>query len=233
MEEDGPVAQFTAITGTTLDIANQYLRLTDGNMQQAIELFFASDGVDLAGPTSTTRAPEAALISSASSRPSGLRSAYEDKDGIVHVDSDAEGSDGDEPEITAYNSRPVPAAARSISAVHTPASVPSAVGRASGEIDEDEAMARRLQEELYAGGDLGGSGDAEGIRAPIGRTTETLVGPESYDVINDADELRAAVLEQMRARQRPSPHGMHIWRITHIIPRTLPATEFNRSPGHI
>lgn len=210
MEEDGPVAQFTAITGTTLEIANQYLRLTDGNMQQAIELFFASDGVDLAEPTSTTRAPEPPLISSASSLPSGLRSAYEDKDGIVHVDSDAEGSDGDEPEITAYSSRHVPAAASSISAVHTPASVTPAVGRASGEIDEDEAMARRLQEELYAGGDLGGSGVTEGIRAPIGRTTETLVGPESYDVISNADEMRAAVLEQMRARQQPRPHGMHI-----------------------
>lgn len=233
MEEDGAVAQFTAITGATLDIANQYLRLTDGNMQQAIELFFASDGVDLAGPTSTTRAPEAPLISSATSRPSGPRSAYEDKDGIVHVDSDAEESDGDEPEIAAYNSRAVPVATRPISAVHTPAGVTLAASRSSGEIDEDEAMARRLQEELYAGGDLGGGGVAEGIRAPMGRTTETLVGPESYDVLSDADEMHAAVLEQMRARQRPRPHGMHFQKNTQNRPRTLPATEFTRSPGHI
>lgn len=233
MEEDGAVAQFTAITGTTLDIANQYLRLTDGNMQQAIELFFASDGVDLAGPTSTTRGSQAPPISSASTRPSGRRSAYEDEDGIVHVDSDPEISDGDEPEVTAHNSRSVPAVARSISAVHTPASATPATGRASGEIDEDEAMARRVQEELYAGGDQGGSGDAEGIRAPLGRTTETLVGPESYDILSDADEMRAAVLEQMRARQRPRPHGMHFRKITKLVPRILPATKFTRSPRHI
>ena len=218
MEEDGAVAQFTAITGTTLDIANQYLRLTDGNMQQAIELFFASDGVDLAGPTSTARVPEAPPTLSASTRPPGQRSAYEDEDGIVHVDSDPDISDGDEPEITAYNPRSVPAAARPISAVHAPASVTPSAGRASGEIDEDEAMARRLQEELYAGGDLGGSGDAEDIRAPLGRTTETLVGPESYDMLSDANEMRAAVLEQMRARQRPRPHGMHFLKIAKIVP---------------
>lgn len=218
MEEDGPVAQFTAITGTTLDIANQYLRLTDGNMQQAIELFFTSDGADLAGPSSTTRIPQAPAIPTASARPSGQRSAYEDEDGIVHVDSDPEISDGDEPEITAYNPRSVPAAASSISAAHTSATTTPSAGRASGELDEDEAMARRLQEELYAGGDLSAVGDAEGVRAPLGRTTETLVGPESYDMLNDADEMRAAVLEQMRARQRPRPHGTQFLKIVNNLP---------------
>ncbi|KAA6416090.1 MAG: hypothetical protein FRX48_00809 [Lasallia pustulata] len=207
MEEDGAVAQFTAITGTTLEIANQYLRLTDGNMQQAIELFFASDGVDLEVPTSTTRVPQAPPVPSTSTRPSGHRSPYEDEDGVVHVDSDPEISDADEPEITAYSSRPVPAAARSTSAVPTPASATPSAGRASGEIDEDEAMARRLQEELYAGGDLSSRGDAEDVRAPLGRTTETLVGPEPYDILSDSNEMRAAVLEQMRSRQRPRPHG--------------------------
>ena len=67
-------------------------------------------------------------------------------------------------------------------------------------------MARRLQEELYAGGDIGGGPAGDGVRAPIRRTTETLVGPGAYGMSDD-DDMRAAVLEQMRARQRPRPQG--------------------------
>ncbi|KAF2863490.1 hypothetical protein K470DRAFT_210527 [Piedraia hortae CBS 480.64] len=42
-----------------------------------------------------------------------------------------------------------------------------------GAQEDDEAMARRLQNEMYGGGSGGADG---GVRAPIARTTETLVG---------------------------------------------------------
>jgi len=45
--------------------------------------------------------------------------------------------------------------------------------------EDDEAMARRLQEEFYGAGAGPGAGD--GVRAPIARTTETLVGPDMDD----------------------------------------------------
>ncbi|KAF2842822.1 hypothetical protein M501DRAFT_1012217 [Patellaria atrata CBS 101060] len=65
--------------------------------------------------------------------------------------------------------------------------------------EDDEAMARRLQEEMYGGG--GSSGMNEGVRAPIERTTETLVGPgASWG--GDSDDMRAAITEQLLARQR-------------------------------
>lgn len=54
--------------------------------------------------------------------------------------------------------------------------------------DDDETIARRLQEEFYS--DLGIQG-TNGVRAPIARTTETLVGP-------DEDFFE----EQMAARTR-------------------------------
>lgn len=81
-------------------------------------------------------------------------------------------------------------------------------GNAGGtSFEDDEAMARRLQEEMYGGGGGGGAGDdvdSEGVRAPMARTTETLVGPNSdwSTVGRDPGEMRAAVAEQMMARQR-------------------------------
>ena len=54
---------------------------------------------------------------------------------------------------------------------------PSAQQGARGNtFDDDMEMARRLQEEMYAEGDASRS---DGVRAPMARTTETLVGPES------------------------------------------------------
>lgn len=79
----------------------------------------------------------------------------------------------------------------------------SAGAPAGQSMESDEEMARRLQEEMYGGGG-GGAGrsmDAEGYRAPIARTRETLVGPDSYD-LDDPEDMRAAMREQMYLRQQ-------------------------------
>ncbi|OOF93717.1 hypothetical protein ASPCADRAFT_150270 [Aspergillus carbonarius ITEM 5010] len=60
--------------------------------------------------------------------------------------------------------------------------------------EDDAAMARRLQEEMYGGRDA-----EEGVRAPMARTTETLVGPEAD--FDDGD-MHASILGQLRARQQ-------------------------------
>jgi hypothetical protein len=67
--------------------------------------------------------------------------------------------------------------------------------------EDDEAMARRLQEEMY-----GTAGrDSEDVRAPISRTTETLVGPGSMGYGGgyggDDEDVEAAIAAQMAARQ--------------------------------
>ena len=79
----------------------------------------------------------------------------------------------------------------------TRASAPAAASA----LESDEEMARRLQEEMYGAGNTGSGMDAEGYRAPIARTRETLVGPDSYDLDNPAD-MQAAMREQMYARQQ-------------------------------
>lgn len=85
----------------------------------------------------------------------------------IHVDSD----DGDDDEITIDEERSTAPATR----------------RTETTYEDDAAMARRLQEELYAGGD-----SAEQVRAPMARTTETLVGPgaEGYGDFDPLSHFR-------------------------------------------
>ena len=173
--DDNPVAQFTEITGSTSELAAQYLELTDYNLEQAMQLYFENGGAEIVEQPSRPQ-PEMSR-----SQPSSRPNVYEDATGVVHLDSDdelegLEGLEGD-----AVDEIPSSPPARSPTGPH---------------LEDDAAMARRLQEELYAGTE-----SVDGVRAPIARTTETLVGPG--DGFDD-DEIQNAVLNQMRAQQSRS-----------------------------
>ncbi|CAI7678865.1 unnamed protein product [Penicillium pancosmium] len=110
-------------------------------------------------------------------------SNFEDESGVVHIDSDSDDDNRTE--------RPTHPAA-------------------SATFEDDAAMARRLQEEMYGGGGPGGAPgagggngdfDDEGVRAPMARTTETLVGPGAAD-FDDEDDMHTNILSQLRARGR-------------------------------
>lgn len=210
---DEAVAQFITFTSSTAETAEQYLRLTDGDVQQAIDLFFASDGNDVYGSRSAAPVQSAAQTAGdihGQTTSSRRRQDYEDEDGVVHLDSDRDLTDDDEPQITGFSARreQVTRPGRHRSDVHTPSSMTPPARPVTNLVDEDEAMARRLQEEYYgAAGSVDELGP-DGVRAPMARTTETLVGPESFDATN-RDELREAVLEQMRARQRLQQRGTY------------------------
>ena len=184
---DEAAANFAAITGSSLSVAQQYLRLGDNDLEQAVGLYYANEGAELevtgvashGAPTSTSppRRPAQHPV---------------DEQGVVHVDSDEE-------DHSQQTGTPQP-------------SVGGHGGTAAnGSMEDDEAMARRLQEEFYDGAQaIYGSGadpvGDDGYRAPIARTTQTLVGADSYDP-NDPDDVRAAVMEQMMARRQPRPRG--------------------------
>lgn len=157
---DEAISMFCSFTAATPAQAQQYLALTDGNVEQAVELFF--NNPDLG----------------ASAAPAAPAPPASNRDDPINVDDD------DDPEELQELGH-------------------SNVGGLSTE--DDEAMARRLQEEIYGGGSAArGAGDefdAEGVRAPMARTTETLVGPNA-DWVNDPNEMRAAVAEQLRERQQ-------------------------------
>lgn len=151
---------FVSITSCDPDKAAQYLRLTDNNLEQAIQLFFDSPNLDF-GPATTSTAPAAA---------SSARNP-------INIDSDDEMSD--------FN----PGAHTDTPPVRS-------------NLESDEELARRLQEEDYGGGGAAARGEDE-VRAPIQRTQETLVGPGSNWGPGDPDDdVDAMVQEQLARRQR-------------------------------
>lgn len=201
--EDDLIAQFTAITAAPANVAVQYLRLSGSDLEQAIQLFFANDGADLE-PAGASQPPP---VPASSTRSLIQGQGYTDGDGVVHLDSDDENdadyTGADEGETTNARAREPVSRARQPDH-HTP-------NTAVPPVDDDEALARRLQEEDYGSYQGSGGGNAvvdeHGYRAPIARTTQTLVGPDSFDPSN-AEEMRAAVMEQMMARrQARAPRG--------------------------
>ncbi|KAF7929363.1 uncharacterized protein EAE98_005281 [Botrytis deweyae] len=174
---DDPVEAFTSITGQSEAVARVYLGMTDNNHEQAIGLFF--EAPELASQNAASQQAPPQIPTSTRPQRSTNR-AQQNASGVVDLDSDDDmevdddNSDGDSETATA-----------------------AAIARAA-EVEDDAAMARRMQEELYSGGDASGGFDAEGVRAPIARTTETLVGgPGGWD---GDDALQSEVLEQMRLR---------------------------------
>lgn len=153
------VETFVSFTGSTPEVARRYLGMTDRNVQQAIQLFF--DSPDLASGVDRAAEPTVPPINQATRpQPQSTSAGREDSRGVAHAESD------DDDNLMDVGSKSGIQAAGSGSSAAPP----------SMEYEDDEAIARRLQEELYAGGDMSGGYDADGVRAPLARTTETLVG---------------------------------------------------------
>nr|POE63223.1 ubx domain-containing protein 2 [Quercus suber] len=162
---DEQISNFVAFTGSAPEQAQQYLTLTDGNLEQAVELFFSN--------------PD---LGSSANPPARAPSQPSTSNDPITIDDDDDDEDDD---------------------VQMTGSRPAATGHS---VEDDEAMARRLQEEMYgARGGSGGAGvedlDEDGVRAPMARTTETLVGPAS-DWRDDPSAMNQAVFEQLANRQR-------------------------------
>jgi len=159
--------QMVSFTNTTPERAQQYLQVTDGDVEQAVSLFFESDGADLGGTSSTPAQP--AQPAQPSTRATGSGNAADP----INLDDDNISDDND-PSITGFR-KPTPHSAG---------------------VEDDEAMARRLQDEMYGGA----NDDENNIRAPIARQTETLVGPGASDYYGGGS-LDEAIQERMAAFQ--------------------------------
>ncbi|KAH8698288.1 putative UBX domain protein [Talaromyces proteolyticus] len=149
---DGDViAQFTEVTGSTPELATQYLEIADFNIEQAMQLYFENGGAEIQPSRQTEPTHRNNLGSDVIH--------HADADDDVLVDEARSSAPSRQPDLN---------------------------------FEDDAAIARRLQEELYAAG--GDSSD--GVRAPIARTTETLVGPGAED-FGELDP----VLNRLRMRQ--------------------------------
>ncbi|RFU77197.1 hypothetical protein TARUN_5038 [Trichoderma arundinaceum] len=208
MEEN--IHHFVGITGASIDVARGFLEITGGDYQRAIELYFESPDLVGAGVSSNS----AAASTSRSAPPRRVNIGREDASGVIHINSDDDvddedadmqfnddGFDDDDDERAA-----------------------AAQAAALAQEEEDAAMAKRLQEELYQeSGNAGGD-----VRAPIARTTETLVAPDP----SWGEQESSAILEQLRRRrQMPpptrGPFGHRIW--GDDTSRAGPAAELNTS----
>lgn len=201
MEADSEsVSTFCSITGASADVASGFLSLSGNDVSRAIELFF--ENPDLApnvqsGLTETTSAPPPV----AGGRPS-TTAGRQDASGVIHIDSDDDNDDDDNFMQIDDNSD------------NDDGRVAAAQAAAIAQEEEDAAMAKRLQEELYQDnqGGAGGSGNPfaeEDVRAPIARTTETLIAPGPAWAGSDDSHADSAILDQLRRRRMP-PGGFNM-----------------------
>ncbi|RPA91329.1 hypothetical protein L873DRAFT_1794942 [Choiromyces venosus 120613-1] len=175
---DELIVQFTTITGATIPNAETYLKVSDGDLQQAIQLYFDTGGADMdAGPSTVNdlpRAPSPPIQPSTSSR----------MDVPIVIDDEDEMHDDDDDDLREV----LRASGTSTTAATTGSGSGSGV---NSTLDEDEVMARRLQEEFYGEAVGTASGGENGIRAPIARTRDTLIGGDDYGYPEPRAERRA------------------------------------------
>lgn len=200
---DSLVSEFCVITATTAEVGRRVLDMCGGDVEAAVSLWYTDEDLQRSMTNPSASVPDATSTQPSTRRHGALptRAAAgatpTDPRRIINLDSDEEDvsmEQEEEPDMMDFDDGDPHGAAQA-----------AEVARAAQE-DEDAAMAKRLQDELYAQNpDMAGEG---GVRAPLGRTTETLVAPNGhYD--DDDDDMNAAVLSQMRRRQqnrgKPAP----------------------------
>lgn len=182
-------AEFMGITGANETAARQILEMCGGDLEQSIMLWYADEELQrsLSTPATSSAAitsDTAAGTSSGQSRQARRQAARqigrEDERGVIHIDSDDE--DVTMTDVEDFDD-------------DDDDGVASAVRRAQEQ--EDAAVAQSLQEELYR--NVPATDEADQVRAPMARTTETLVEPSYGGGFGEAHD---AILEQLHRRQR-------------------------------
>jgi hypothetical protein len=181
MEAEEAISTFAGITGASPEVAQGFLALTGNNVERAIELFF--ENPDLVSNVQSGVSGNPPPVPT-STRPNIGR---QDSTGVIHIDSDEDDVmnlvDDDDDDERGHGRQ---------AAIRT---------AALAQEEEDAAMAKRLQEELYGGpGSGSGSGPDEDVRAPIARTTETLVAPDLSWAPDDG--MESAILTQLRQQRQ-------------------------------
>ena len=210
MVRDEDIEAFMGITGANRTAAERMLDLCGSELEQAIQLWFSDEelqrSLSNAGPSTAAVGSNTAPASRAA-RPPRPQIGREDAQGVIHIDSDDDmvmGDDDNDGADEAVN-----------------------IARRAQE-EEDEAMAKRMQEELYSGGGQPANAAEDDVRAPLARTTETLVGPSFGD---DDDDGHAAVLEQLRRRQQQARGKLRVQPVVLMAPLVHAAlTSRNCSP---
>lgn len=185
---DNEIGQFVAFTAAPEATARGFLEMTNGDVMQAVQLFFdqpelqTSIAAASSAPQSAPFAPAVAVpTSSGRDRNNAITiNSDDDDDDVQMLDSD----DGRDDEEATVEHRSEFAAIR------------------QAQEEEDARLAQQMQEDLYKQAPV----DEHGVRAPIARTTETLVepaygGPAAMGYDEDDDEIRQRLAEMERRRR--------------------------------
>lgn len=185
---DEAISTFVAITGATPEVGRGFIQITNGDFERAVGLYFENPelasvvSAGVSGSASTSANPPSARARQSNSGrqvASGIIHISDDDDDVMMHDGDDEIDIGDESERAAVQH-----------------------AAAMAQEVEDAAMAKRLQEEIYSSGS-GGPADQDGVRAPIARTTETLVAPDPNWAETSDDSSEQRLLEHLRSRRHP------------------------------
>lgn len=177
------VENFVGITGATHNVARDFLQMSDGDLTQAVQLYFEHPEL-----LSTIGANSSAAPSQSAAPPSVRRAATgSSRNNAITIDSD-EGdinmADSDE-ELNWGNDED-----------------PEVVAIRQAQEQEDARLAQQMQDEIYKQEPM----DEDGVRAPIQRITETLVAPSyggpSQLGDDDDDEYQQRFAEMERQRRR-------------------------------
>ncbi|GAB1310704.1 UBX domain protein Ubx2 [Madurella fahalii] len=197
MADADAVESFMGITGANQTAAERMLELCGSDLAQAVQLWYTDEDLQrsLTNAGSSTAAVGTSASASRSSRPNRPQVGREDAQGVIHIDSDDDVPMTEDESIGQFEDA-------------DDASEAANVARAAQE-EEDAATAKRLQEELYSGQPA----DEGGIRAPMARTTETLVEP-AYGAADDGDHV--AMLNYLRRSRQPrgpanNPFAQSVW----------------------
>ncbi|KAM7202730.1 UBX domain containing protein [Rhypophila sp. PSN 637] len=203
MASDNQVAEFVGITNASEHAARRIIDMCSGDVEQSIMLWFADE--DLQRTLSMPETATAASSSTSAAAPAGRsrqarrqaarQIGREDAQGVIHIDSDDGDVDGDV-EMT------------DLEGSDGEDNGDASVARRAQE-EEDAVVARRMQEELY--GNAQGV-DEDGVRAPMARTTETLVDPVFAGFGGfGGEEILNRTSRTQRAQNRGNPFVQSIW----------------------
>lgn len=202
MADSETIASFAMITGANDTAARRMLELCGGDLEQAVQLWFTDEELQrsLANPA-TQAAPAAASRSAgasrSSSRPNRPNVGREDASGVIHIDSDDEDIQMTEDDDLGQFDDSDDEATRAATIAQ------------KAQEEEDAAMAKRLQEEMYGGGGsrAGGPNGEDEVRAPMARTTETLVAPGGFGGDDNDEMYERLQIEQQRLLNRQARAG--------------------------
>ncbi|KXX75695.1 UBX domain-containing protein 5 [Madurella mycetomatis] len=210
MADADAAESFMGITGANRTAAERMLELCGSDLAQAVQLWYTDEDLQrsLTNAGSSTAAVGTSASARRSSRPNRPQVGREDAQGVIHIDSDDDVPMTEDESVGQFDDP-------------DDASEAVNVARAAQE-EEDAAMAKRLQEELYSGQPA----DEGGVRAPMARTTETLVEP-AYGSADDGDHV--AMLNYLRRSRQPrgpanNPFAQSVWDDNASAARPAPRT---------